>query len=200
MKSSKLKTATASLLLVGATAYAAPWDIDLVDSPMLRGYEWHMAAAPEESVSINHHRPYAYPDRVMEEAGGSTKTALTLYFAEVAPSLKSPHEAPQSKEVLNQGKVMFDTYCQTCHGVKGTVQDELNNTWPLKERWGSIPNLANVVDGNISLAGQANLPEPLLYLLIRNGYGSMPAYGHAMEDTEIWAAIHYLKSLQGQKF
>ena len=196
----KLKLATASLLLLGATAYAAPWDIDLVDSPMLRGYEWHMAEEPENSVSINHHRPYAYPDDVMQEAEGSTKTALMLYYGKVGSSLQTPHKDPQAKQVLQKGEVMFRTYCQTCHGIKGTVQDELNNTWPVKERWSGIPNLANVVDGKLVLAGQANLPEPLLYLLIRNGYGSMPAYGHAMYDQEIWAAIHYLKSLQGQTF
>ena len=34
-----------------------------------------------------------------------------------------------------------------------------------------------------------------LYDVIRNGWGQMPAYGHAMYDHEIWATISYLRSV-----
>jgi hypothetical protein len=38
-------------LLTCGTAYAFPWDIDLVDATFLRGYEWRMMTPAEGSIS-----------------------------------------------------------------------------------------------------------------------------------------------------
>ena len=38
-------------LLASGTAIAFPWDIDLVDSKFLRGYEWRMMKPADGSIS-----------------------------------------------------------------------------------------------------------------------------------------------------
>ena len=61
--------------------------------------------------------------------------------------------------------------------------------------FGNMPN----DNGKLLLSG-GNKPDAMLYLYIRNGFGRMPAYGHAMSDDDIWSAVHYIKSLQGSDF
>jgi cytochrome c2 len=197
----KIMTTAVGLFLVSATAYAFPWDIDLVDTPMLRGYEWQMAATPEGSVFLNHHRLYVYSDELFESSNGDNCMVLVMYYGIDGSKMVSPHIDPNAPEVLKQGEVMFKTYCQTCHGIKGTVQDQLGEAWNVSSRWTApIPGLAmKQDDGKLLLTG-GQKPDPMLYLYIRNGYGRMPAYAHAMYDEEIWSTIHYLKSLNGQSF
>jgi mono/diheme cytochrome c family protein len=71
-----------------------------------------------------------------------------------------------------------------------------------------IPNI-HMVDDTETITNKSRvvLPESNpsaltkaeLYLIIRNGRAKMPSYGHAMSEDEIWAAIHYIRSLPGQK-
>ena len=188
------------LFAVSSVAYAFPWDIDLVDTPYFRGYEWHMQSPAEGTVSVNHYRPHSYSDDLMAQSNNDNRVALGAYYGANMAELNSPLSATDA-EVLNKGEVMFRTYCQTCHGVKGTVQDDLGENWEVSKRWAQpIPGLAMKQDNGKLLLSGGNKPDAMLYLYIRNGFGRMPAYGHAMSDEDIWSAVHYIKSLQGSDF
>ena len=188
------------LFAVSSVAYAFPWDIDLVDTPYFRGYEWHMQSPAEGTVSANHYRPHSYSDDLMAQSNNDNRVALGAYYGANMADLNSPLSATDT-DVLNKGEVMFRTYCQTCHGVKGTVQDDLGENWEVSKRWAQpIPGLAMKQDNGKLLLSGGNKPDAMLYLYIRNGFGRMPAYGHAMSDEDIWSAVHYIKSLQGSDF
>ena len=66
------------LFAVSSVAYAFPWDIDLVDTPFLRGYEWHMQSPAEGTVSVNHYRPHSYSDDLMAQSNNDNRVALTI--------------------------------------------------------------------------------------------------------------------------
>ena len=188
------------LFTVSSVAYAFPWDIDLVDTPYFRGYEWRMQSPVEGTISVNHYRPHSYDDDLMAQSNNDNRIALGAYYGANMAELTSPLAATDAA-VLNKGEVMFRTYCQTCHGVKGTVQDEFGENWEVSKRWAQpIPGLAMKQDNGKLLLSGGNKPDAMLYLYIRNGFGRMPAYGHAMSDEDIWAAVHYIKSLQGSNF
>ena len=187
------------IFAVSTAAYAFPWDIDLVDTPFFRGYEWKMQSPVDGTVSQNHYRSHSYSDDLMAQSNNDNRIAMASYFGSHT-DLVSPLSATDQK-TLQKGEVMFRTYCQTCHGVKGTVQDDMGESWQVSQRWSTpIPGLAmKQGNGKLILTG-GNKPDGMLYLYIRNGFGRMPGYGHAMSDEDIWSAIHYLKSLQGQNF
>lgn len=200
MSIKKLLIGLGTLTGLIATAYAAPWDIDLVDADYYRGYEWEMGVPSEGSVSQNFYREHNYDEAMMSEAGGDNRIALSLYYGANTDTLVSSVETV-TDNVLNAGEVGFRNYCQTCHGVKGTVKTKDEKDWEVSKRWSSpIPALAAIdQQGNLALTGGMK-PAGMLYLYIKNGFGRMPAYGHAMTDDEIWQVVHYIESLNGQSF
>ena len=67
-------------------------------------------------------------------------------------------------------------------------------------RFEGIPNLHGANKAGVVVAGSGSLKSVNeVYLIIRNGRDKMPGYGHAMSEDEIWSAIHYLRSLPGNK-
>ena len=187
-------------------AGAFPWDIDMVDSLFVRGYEAPMAELNEEVVTSKH-RPNGLEHMDPEQVEADWKSSggvITIMQAAPGAQLDDPFKGEEkSAYVLETGEVAFRTYCQTCHGIKGTGKTLSEDTWPLQQtgRFVGIPNI-HMLDGTkIGAYGAGAMKSPNeLYLLIRNGRGKMPAYGHAMSDQEIWAAIHYIKDLPGKSF
>ena len=235
MKSKKY-TSLAALLLVSATAYAFPWDIDLVDSPALKGYKWRMMDPAENTISQEQSSPLVGVEYNRASSFAELKPGQNIISAKEtdAPQLirvPEPNvlteQAPiyaQSKAdaekfystkfyrktddkrqpIVRAGEVMAKTYCQACHIVEaGALPSPV--TWSKEirnqkgdnvKRWGA--------SAAIKLAGQDSVllsnaryknDDVALYDVIRNGWGQMPAYGHAMYDHEIWATISYLRSV-----
>lgn len=172
--------------LVGAVAlstaaWAFPWDIDMVDSPAFKPYEWSMRGLPEGSVA---------------RVGATDITKVRRMNIDLsAPEGKStPNPYTVDEALLSKGKNTFDTYCQTCHGVNGgggaPVGD--NNPAAGKKRFLlPIPNL--VGDG-----GRATIrTDAEIYSTIRNGKGAMSGYSWAMTEQEMWATVAYLRTIPG---
>jgi mono/diheme cytochrome c family protein len=187
---------------LSTVAVAFPWDIDMVDSLFVRGYEAPMAELPAEVVSSKH-RPNGW-EHVEEgrwDADLKTTGGALILIEGNNSAVSSPFENPKDEYVQAMGKTAFETYCQTCHGVKGTVKHADGSPWNVSARWKSPINALNMeMNGKIMKSGLAAYSDKQLYLLIRNGKGRMPGYGHAMSDEEIWSAIHYATSLDGTSF
>ena len=205
MKKSKLFTSLAIFLGLSTTAIAFPWDIDMVDAIFIRGYEKPMASLPADAVSINNYRPTGFEnldEKSVEADKTTTAYVLSIMQAKDQLDIVDPFKGKENNaETLALGKTGFVTYCQTCHGVKGSGKTVALETWPLQEtgRFLGIPNV-HMLDGNGTItesgAGAIKSAEEI-YLIIRNGRGRMPSYGHAMSEQEIWSSIHYIRSLPG---
>jgi len=199
MTQKKLWTSVALFLGLSATAYAFPWDIDLVDSLFVRGYEKPMPTMPEGTVSVNNYRPTGFehltPEVVAQEwekNGWQSMMRDAAATTQVVDVMAGKEKDPAT---LKSGELAFRTYCQTCHGVKGTGSTKDGENWPVMGKFAGIPPLH--IAGNPIIDGQGARGNNELYLIIRNGRGKMPSYGHAMSEEEIWSAIHYLRSIPG---
>ena len=208
MKQSMKKTLGATALFFGLTTVSAafPWDIDMVDALFIRGYEAPMAELNNEVVTSRHRLnglEHMDPEEVQAD-WQSTGGVITIMQAAPGAELEDPYKGMEKDAyVLNQGEVAFRTYCQTCHGIKGTGKTLSEDTWPLQKtgRFVGIPNVHLLDGGKIGQYGAGAMKtHNELYILIRNGRGRMPSYGHAMSDEEIWSAIHYIKDLPGKNF
>ena len=223
-------------LLIFGTAYASPWDIDLVDAKFLRGYEWRMMTPAEGSISQEQASPltgitYNYVTGMTQRKGGQVVNVVSA-TPEAAPQfIKLPNPGVQTEQaalyeagkkeaevhyasiqykkiddarpyMMQKGEELTKTYCKACHIVEigaekspVTWGNEFNSRGNPVSRW-TLP-------GGIKLAGSESTlntdtykdNDVALYDVIRNGKGQMPAYGHAMYDHEIWAAITYLRSV-----
>ena len=231
MKINRKYTVGLACLLVSATAYAFPWDIDLVDSPALKGYKWRMMTPADGSISQEQSSPFTAVDSIIAKSGPDEngdplppRIVRPNAPAIVTPLLENNSAIyKQSKQdaiayyagkkyratsdtrdpMLKAGETMAKTYCKACHMVEpGAGPSPV--TWS-KELPGDRGDAVQrwTTAANYLLAGpDSKLKEPryinddnALYDVIRNGWSSMPAYGHAMYDHEIWATIKYLRSV-----
>lgn len=85
---------------------------------------------------------------------------------------------------MQRGALVFQTFCQTCHGAGGLGDG------PVVKRGGSppksflVPELRSMTDGQ-------------MFRSITHGKGNMPSYASQVEREDRWKAIRYLRSLQG---
>jgi mono/diheme cytochrome c family protein len=153
-----------------STAFGLPWDVDMADGQAQKAYSIPMAVLPEGVIPQEHiFSPKAHMpnmSRMDPEANG----------------LMAPF--PASPDAIEQGRKMFGVYCTPCHGdgqVLGPVAAP-----------GRFP-------GVVPLSGDTGVAklrtDGWIYLTIRNGGALMPSYGWAMDDTEMWSIVHYVRTL-----
>ncbi|MEC7987648.1 MAG: cytochrome c [Myxococcota bacterium] len=203
MKIKKSIAIAVGVLALSSTAYAFPWDIDLVDTPYYRGYEWRMMKPADNAVSQNNYRPFKQKATIipvqgvpMIVSGAGRDKAVVDQKDEMLENQKTSLAMFASpEEMMETGQVMTETYCGACHQIEegdnkmAPVARAENREGEAVNRW---PGAHKVLVGPTSAVPNYNDLE--LYYIIRNGNGQMPAYGHAMYDHEIWASIEYIKS------
>jgi mono/diheme cytochrome c family protein len=102
-----------------------------------------------------------------------------------AASLKNPLDS--SAAIVSEGKILYDTYCDHCHGPKGLGD-------------GKVAEL----DGQVKYAGIANLTSDALknvseghiFHVITMGKGLMWAHGSQISPEDRWKIAKYVKTLQ----
>jgi mono/diheme cytochrome c family protein len=104
-----------------------------------------------------------------------------------AEAMQAPASTPASVAL---GQTMYQTYCSPCHGSDGVNLGAVAQP-------GRFP-------GVVPLAGAAGIAklrsDPWIYLTIRNGGAVMPSYSWAMSDEEMWAVVHYVRTLNGAAY
>jgi cytochrome c5 len=90
---------------------------------------------------------------------------------------------PRTESVLKQGRQAFTNHCAVCHGILG------DGVPTLTAAYGAKP--ANLVSQKI-----IELPDGEIYFVIMKGRNAMPSYAGDLDDSERWAAVHYVRVLQ----
>jgi len=95
-----------------------------------------------------------------------------------ARTLSNP--IPLSKESVEDGKVLYGRYCQSCHGEGGLGDGKV------ADQYKGVANLVGkskvVTDGHI-------------FHVITNGKGRMWPHGSQVNPDERWKIVHFVKSL-----
>lgn len=130
------------------------------------GLPMNMRTPPANTVPRNKQGwlPYRLP-----------KDSLTM-----AAKLKNPLDS--TAQVLADGKILYQTYCQHCHGAKGEGDGKV----------------ADKYAGVANLKGDAykNLTEGHIFHVITNGKGLMWAHGSQMSAEDRWKISKYVKVIQ----
>ncbi len=117
--------------------------------------------------------------------GKNDSTGLRL-----ANKLVNPFEV--SPAVLDQGKVLFETYCKHCHGPKAGGDGKVAQGVKIDGVDHSMyPGVAN-------LRGDAykNITEGHIFHVITYGKGLMGAHGSQVSEEDRWKIAKYVKELQ----
>ncbi len=101
---------------------------------------------------------------------------------------------PVDRALLERGRVKFNTYCAVCHGFDGSGKGMVGRQW-------SYP-LPNFHDPKYKDRAQKTGKDGYLFSTARNGFfgpdgvQKMPGYGHALDETDAWGVVAYLRTLQ----
>jgi len=102
-------------------------------------------------------------------------------LAIAAQTLVSPYDTLQ-KDVVKQGKVLYDRFCEHCHGAKG-AGDGL-----VAEKYAGVANLNG--------AAYLTITEGHIFHVITYGKGLMGAHGSQISPEDRWMIARYVKELQ----
>ncbi len=157
------KLLVALLLLSGSSLllYGWPWSIDMVVQPTL----------------LAHERPMPPPEGTLPIAGA--ERPLTESEAEAMPNPVEP-----TPESLARGKLLFETYCQVCHGAGGKGDGPVGKKWLFPPDI-TAPSVVEHGDGRY-------------YSVISYGGMTMPQYSEMLSSRDRWAVIRYIRKLQGK--
>lgn len=91
---------------------------------------------------------------------------------------------PLTRPLMELGRARFETFCSTCHGVRGD-----SDTWTARSMMQRKP--AVLIDDRVRA-----FPPGRIFRVITEGYGLMRAYAHELPVEERWAVVAYLRALQ----
>lgn len=138
---------------------------DMADAPTVKAQENYLDP-PEHAVAVN---AVLYP--------------ATMEIAE--SEFRSPYSA-NSRNIaaaLEEGKMLYGTFCTVCHGDDGKGKGTLGDAYP-------------IVAPDISRADLAARKDGFFFMKISQGGAMMPSYGHAISVQERWKIIAHLRTLQ----
>jgi mono/diheme cytochrome c family protein len=91
---------------------------------------------------------------------------------------------PLDAALLARGENRFNTFCRTCHGVRGDGQSQVAENMKLRKP----PSLHE--------PRLRDFPPGRLYRVVTEGYGLMPSYDAALSIRDRWAVVAFVRALQ----
>lgn len=109
----------------------------------------------------------------------------SLAFAATAMVSPLDTAAAQSKVILGEGKILYETYCDHCHGTKGEGDGKV------ADKYAGVANLKGDAIKGVS--------EGHIFHVITMGKGLMQPHGSQITVDERWKIARYVKTLQAAK-
>jgi len=116
-------------------------------------------------------------------------TAVVICLVMVAAfsgALYTAHYAHQSSQTTagqtNDATVLFDKYCDTCHGKDGRAKT-------FKAKFNHARNLTDP-------KWQGEVSDERIFNSIANGKGKMPAWGKKLTDAQINSLVVFVRQLK----
>ncbi len=124
------------------------------------------------------------PPRLVPALGSVPVTGLEPTYAGVdGKTLKNPIANDQAS--FNRGKNLFNTFCIPCHGLQGKGNGPVASAYTPQPADLTSPAIQSLADGEI-------------FLVITNGFSTMPSFRDRLQPNERWDLVNYVRSF-GQK-
>ncbi|MGD1839628.1 MAG: c-type cytochrome [Thermonemataceae bacterium] len=98
-------------------------------------------------------------------------------------NLKNP--LPANEEIIAEGKVLYERYCQACHGAKGDGNGKVGIKYT---------GVANLAAGQVAKYNGGHI-----FHVITHGKGRMWPHASQVSPVDRWKIVEYVHVLQGQQ-
>ncbi len=171
-----VKNAFVAWLMCGqaATAWALPWDRDMVDQP---------SAKPQESIAPP--EPNAVPVTGGEFLPAPTSEAEIFDAKDAAAVIPNPVFA--NAESIARGEYFYRINCLVCHGAQG------HGDGPVGQKFTD----PTPVDLNEDYT--QDQADGQIFFTLTRGRVAMPFYRDALSQQERWDVVNYIKNEFGKK-
>jgi mono/diheme cytochrome c family protein len=155
---------------------------EFYNSNSLNPFRSNLRMPPKNTVSRNKngYLPYRFAKDSLEIA---------------SKVLVSPYQGvADDKVILAEGKILYETYCDHCHGAKGEGNGKVAEGVTLDgvERTG-YAGVANLKSDALK-----EVTEGHIFHVITMGKGLMQPHGSQVSPEDRWKIAHYVKTLQKQ--
>jgi mono/diheme cytochrome c family protein len=133
-------------------------------------------------------KPYAMPRP--SPTGSIPVTGHDPDSLSVADANRLVNPRTRTSESLNQGKWVYETYCQVCHGVTGRGDGPVSMTGG-----GPFIGVRSLVTDTMAKKPDGYIYGVMVYALPM-GRGLMPRYGDKVRGNDRWDLVNYIRSLQ----
>ena len=142
--------------------------------------------------TMRHQRGYKPYARPIAPVDGTVP--VTGWEPPVEMNATSRLANPRSKtaESINRGRVVYETYCQVCHGAAGKGDGPVSMLGG-----GPFPAVRNLTD-DVARGRSDGYLYGVLINATAMGRGLMPRYGDKIKGTDRWDVVNYVRTLQLQ--
>jgi mono/diheme cytochrome c family protein len=168
----------AACLVAGAGSYAAIKLVPILP-PMV-----HMHDQPKLNA-------FRSSDFFADGRGMRPAVAGTVAREHLPPAFATPEAAglllgnplPLTQRIAERGRKVFGDHCAVCHGPVGDGVAQLSRAYGAKP-------------ANLLSSEARGRTDGYLYGVIVRGKNAMPSYAPDLDESDRWAAVHYVRVLQ----
>lgn len=103
-------------------------------------------------------------------------------YALAEASLMNPLDS--SKAIIGEGKVLYERFCDHCHGAKGQGDGSVGQVYK---------GVTSYTSASVKDKGAGHI-----YHVITNGKGRMGAHASQISEDDRWKIVRYVQTLQNQ--
>lgn len=148
----------------------------------------------EEGNSMNMRMPPA--NTVSRNAQGWLPYSLPNDSTGLRLSNRLVNPLDTTDAVIASGKVLYETYCDHCHGAKGKGDGKVAEGVKVEENGTVLERKAYAGVANLTGDALKNITEGHIFHVITYGKGLMMAHGSQITPEERWKIARYVKTLQ----
>jgi mono/diheme cytochrome c family protein len=110
-------------------------------------------------------------------------TGIGVYYLDLLKAAFASNPIPRSLQSVNRGKLLFQQYCQACHGAEGRGDGPAAASLPQRP------------EDLTQIAPPPYFPDGVVAYRIENGGDVMPAWKSILTTEEIWDLLNFIRSL-----
>jgi mono/diheme cytochrome c family protein len=149
---------------------------------VIHRFSWFSSMVTQRSI-----RPYA---KLRPPVEGTVPVTGPPAVVDADAAERMPNPRTRTSESVNNGKVVYETYCLVCHGETGRGDGPVSSA-----AGGPFVGVRSMVTDTVERRADGYLYGVIVNAQVM-GRGLMPRYGDKIAGSDRWDLVNYIRTLQ----